>query len=850
MKIETIDSNQEATLASTVSFKSNLYVVKADSIINDREFLAQIHDPFGLSLMKKRSIRFTEDQTIQYQYASEHCTYAFANDFPWGTVRDENGRVHQVCRCLNRECVYFATCRPDFDESELKVTEENVSFQEKLQEMDAINKGTVSSLPKAAAPIDSQIVASVLYDEPLRSVEAVPVETQSLDDLLMTKPVTKKISNADSGADLTDNTAAAEKIEPVKFPKATFESFKPVEQEDIIRFPETDRTVVNAGPGTGKTWTLIEKLKYMLTEQEVDPENILVLCFSRAAVEVIRERLENAADKDELPMNWHLIEVRTFDSFATYLLTLIMEDIPDLLPRGFVLENQSYDARISAAMDVLKKGDNLLGDYQHIIVDEVQDLVGVRAEMVLALLSSIPVECGFTILGDSCQGIYDYLSEADKTIMSSTDFYKEIFDRFRDANYCSLVTNYRQGDTFGELTQPYRTAILRGNLKDQAEAASWLNRKIKISDIDLKHFKVSDAKRYTQDGTLGILTQTNGQALQISAWLRTEGIPHQLQRPNTSMALAGWVYDVLTNAETDVLDFDEFSEIFEKLYPECNAESNRYWDALISTQRDSTKNNYEIPDLLRGLTENLRDPLLFENPSRQRSKITVSNIHRAKGREFDSVLVLSDLLKGMSEETQDNDQEHKVCYVALTRPKKAIEQVNLETQYIYIEKGSTRRCSKASNGYGKKRKYISHIEVGFEGDLNQRSFAANPDSQAQLAASIQPDIRLKFYRCPDYVRGSIIYRITTEDNENLTLGYTSANFSNGIERALQRIWNNPNPMDIKWFPKIWADIYVNDFTTCISGDGKDIPGARRFGDMYIWKGLAVSGFARIEKDTY
>ena len=242
--------------------------------------------------------------------------------------------------------------------------------------------------------------------------------------------------------------------------------------------------------------------------------------------------------------------------------------------------------------------------------------------------------------------------------------------------------------------------------------------------------------------------------------------------------------------------------------------------------------------------------MLFENPMKKRPKITVSNIHRAKGREFDTVLVLSDLLKGMADETQDNRLEHKVCYVALTRPKKDIEQVELATQYINVEKSSSRRCSKIKTGYGNKKGYITHIEVGLQDDLNQRSFAENAVTQELLSRELKPGTRLKFFICPESAGGEIIYRIATEDNEQLTLGFTGFGFMTGIENALQRVWRTSNAIDIRWFPRIWTDIYVDDFTTCLSTNGTGISGARRFGDMYIWKGLSVSGFARIEKDTY
>ena len=315
------------------------------------------------------------------------------------------------------------------------------------------------------------------------------------------------------------------------------------------------------------------------------------------------------------------------------------------------------------------------------------------------------------------------------------------------------------------------------------------------------------------------------------------------------MDLASWIYDVFSNADTDVLDYGEFAEIFEKLYS-SQTDPAPYWDALISTQRDASKNHYEISDLLHGLIQNIRSPLLFENPIKKRPRITVSNIHRAKGREFDTVLVLSDLLKGMADETQDNHLEHKVCYVALTRPKKDIEQVELATQYINVEKSSSRRCSKTKTGYGNKKGYITHIEVGLQDDLNQRSFAKNTVTQELLSRELKPGTRLKFFICPESAGGEIIYRIATEDNEQLTLGFTGFGFMTGIENVLQQIWKTSNAIDIRYFPKIWTDIYVDDFTTCLSTSGTGISGARRFGDMYIWKGISVSGFARIEKDTY
>lgn len=69
----------------------------------------------------------------------------------------------------------------------------------------------------------------------------------------------------------------------------TLQTFQ--EQEAVIRGAPVDKILVLAGPGTGKTYCLIERIKFMVEEDgSVDPENILLLCFTRAAVREIKDR--------------------------------------------------------------------------------------------------------------------------------------------------------------------------------------------------------------------------------------------------------------------------------------------------------------------------------------------------------------------------------------------------------------------------------------------------------------------------------------------------------------------------------------------------------------------------------
>ena len=267
----------------------------------------------------------------------------------------------------------------------------------------------------------------------------------------------------------------------------------------------------------------------------------------------------------------------------------------------------------------------------------------------------------------------------------------------------------------------------------------------------------------------------------------------------------------------------------------------------MSTQHDQTKRHYEIEDFLRGLMQNARNPLLFEEPTDKQYEITVSNIHRAKGREFDTVLVLEDVLEAMADEETDDLLEHKVCYVALTRPKKLIEKVELKTQYIYISKDEIRRCFKAG-GFANK-KYLSHFEVGDNSDINNRSSAESDALQTYLQ-NIPADTRLKLLKCPENTAKYVVYRIVPEDDERTVLGYTTPFFARCMERAIQRIYKNDHSIAYKYFPNIFGEIYFDGLTTCISASGDGLAGAKSYGGMNIWYGFKASGFAQIEKDRY
>ena len=63
------------------------------------------------------------------------------------------------------------------------------------------------------------------------------------------------------------------------------------EQKAIVEYDGNQFLSVQAGPGSGKTRVIVEKVKYMVKELKVRPESFLIITFSTKAADELRERL-------------------------------------------------------------------------------------------------------------------------------------------------------------------------------------------------------------------------------------------------------------------------------------------------------------------------------------------------------------------------------------------------------------------------------------------------------------------------------------------------------------------------------------------------------------------------------
>lgn len=206
------------------------------------------------------------------------------------------------------------------------------------------------------------------------------------------------------------------------------------EKEPIITAPPASRILVEAGPGTGKTFTLIERLKYLVSHYNLAPASeILVLSFSVSAVTEIRKRLAQAVSGGHYPDSLDFLQIRTFDSWASRL--LIDAGL------GSDLQGRNYDDRIQMAVNLLRNGKNIerfFSNLKHVFIDELQDLVCIRADLAFEVLAA--AKCGFTLLGDSAQAIYDFSINPALSTTTSAELLDKICRAFPDLDRTHYLT--------------------------------------------------------------------------------------------------------------------------------------------------------------------------------------------------------------------------------------------------------------------------------------------------------------------------------------------------------------------------------------------------------------------------
>lgn len=418
-----------------------------------------------------------------------------------------------------------------------------------------------------------------------------------------------------------------------------------LEQNEAVQIGPSTRQVVVAGPGSGKTHVVSHLVEHLVMDEGLDPlRGVLVLSFSNAAVHAVQGRMRG---KDA-----PAVTVRTIDSLASKVVRECADD---------ELDAMSFDDRIRRATDLLMKEEwEEVEDLDHLVVDEVQDVVGVRADFVLALLRSMRLDAGATFLGDPAQAIYDFQIAAEGGGTSSADLLAAI--RSDGARDVVLRGQYRAN------SRDARKAIaLRQPGADEAnsdDVEDYWNEVIHVGSV-------SEAWTYlaTRGGTTAFLTPTNGQALLVAHELHAAGVPVAVQRGAQDQSLAAWISVVMRSVPGNSVSTEAFAEAL------ASAETSVDIEAAWRTLRafgGARGRELDKVSLATRLRRRMNYPPELWNP--RGNQVVVSTVHRAKGLEFDHVVLVE--FASRSGVDEDEAVRARTRFVAVTRARDAILRVD------------------------------------------------------------------------------------------------------------------------------------------------------------------------------
>ena len=596
------------------------------------------------------------------------------------------------------------------------------------------------------------------------------------------------------------------------------------EQCRVAKAPPSQKTLVTAGPGTGKTHTVIARLAELTESYGLSPGNeILVLSFSRSAVHEIRRRARIAAG------DTRYIRATTFDSYATGLLA-------QLVPAG-PWQQESYEGRIVAATQAVRELDeagDMLEDISHVILDEIQDLVGVREEFVKAILER--VNAGFTIFGDPAQGIYNFqLQDPCQRAEGSAAFYRWLRKRYEDSlTEVTFTKNHRAA------TATARRALFLGPKISNAALDGyrdlWDSTQDVILDLrTLGNFEGQTLKLLGRTpGKTGVLCRTNGQALMCSRRLWDAGVEHLYSRGALDKAVPHLLGLLFVEYQYETITKKRFFELVGETLGPAH-EPGELW-----TMTKRLDPNAEPNLSLSRVSERIRlgsvpDDLL-ERPD---GRLVVSTIHRAKGLEFDTVVLPIGPNVDPPDDIAALAEEVRVRYVALTRPIKNLLRTEIpKFRGVYKHERSDRWV----------RRFNGWRAVDFEvvpDDVHKLDPAGawmlkgvDPiETQQYMAEHVQPGDGLDL-RLVDYDVGGGPRAFYAVEHAGTTVGVTTEYFAQKLHSFLKV----HGGWDVKW-PKGIGSLRVDGIDTVagLASTGKK----HGLGATGIWLRTRASGFGSL-----
>jgi superfamily I DNA/RNA helicase len=455
---------------------------------------------------------------------------------------------------------------------------------------------------------------------------------------------------------------------------------------------------VIAGPGSGKTHTLVLRIARLIHEKKIDASQILVLAFNRSVVLELKERIRELFYELGYSNLTRSLKIFTFHGLIKYCLR---EEVKDIKPDKWT---SLFNKKLQEEKGLIK---NRLGIIQYIFIDEFQDINNERLEQIefLANLNNAII----TAIGDPNQSIYGFDRVKDGALAPRP--YYEQFSKKYKPNSLSLNINYRSYDgiiSAAESLLNYQNTPFQvenfvlpklKTQKGQSENCIEVYDLTKVEDNWTEKLKTLCEQGV---GEVAIMCRRNEEVFKVfgeiknlvpdNYEIRIQGGNDDIFKSREVSRFLGYIernfkqqlpdnfVEILADQKQMLLEHKNYSnwypfylDILHALHYEFDnvKEDNATYQDLYDFIQEFTRKD---DGQLYQLYERTKGKLGFKNIKR----IILTTIHRVKGLEYETVMILPSYtaLPFMPKEhipTSDYiDEELRLLYVAYSRAEEKL----------------------------------------------------------------------------------------------------------------------------------------------------------------------------------
>lgn len=487
------------------------------------------------------------------------------------------------------------------------------------------------------------------------------------------------------------------------------------EQQAIVAAPDALNILILAGPGSGKTRVVTHRCAYLLRVRRVRPRSILVVCFNRNACLTLRQRIHQLVGDDARG-----VTIQTYHGLALSLLgRTFAENDPRTPP-----EPINFDALITDATEMLKTPEEdalesddtlrsrLLRGYQHILVDEYQDISRKEYDFLSQIagrtMNDSDQKLSILAVGDDDQSIYKFRDANVAFIQQFKEDYKAevhyLVQNYRSTAHIIVAGNnlIRMNKDRMKTGHEIRVNVQR---KDQPSGGDFQNldgfRKGRVQVIDCAEplyegvlilEEIRNIRKLNADATwdqFAIVSRNKADLNAVRALLEAEGIPvdwrpdtDSLPSPFRIREINSWLAK-LHESDKEIWNADTLSET---LANHTHPYGNNPWCELLyditeEWKIDTSEGEFPVRFLREFFVEALQE---YKQEKRSTKGVILANAHRVKGLEFPHVFILSPHWKSIGN-LADIEEERRLYYVAMTRAEQTLTLFQGNTLKKWLE---------------------------------------------------------------------------------------------------------------------------------------------------------------------